>query len=332
MLTVVVTAACLGALAFVPLTSAALPLLNAISLIGGAAAVASTSSAAGAMALAIPNKQRGAVAGWAQAGSFSGTGVGGGVGLWLAVHGGGPRVAALTLAAACVLCALPMLRMRVPSTARAAALKAQAGDLGRRLWALLRTRQGILVCVVVLLPACLGAASNLFAAVAADWHASANVVAVVTGVLGGLVSVPGCIVGGYLSDRFPRRTVYVWVALANAGGEALMAWAPHTPVWFAGMGLTNAFLLGMGYSTLNAIIYECLGEHGAVTVFSVLSSLGNLPVLLMMMVVAWVQTRHGSTAMLLTEAGIAVVALVGYVTLVSVRESIGAVSSGEIAV
>src|SRR5437870_4322534 len=82
---------------------------------------------------------------------------------------------------------------------------------------------------------CLGAASNLFGAIAGDWRASADLVAVVTGMLGGLASVPGCIFGGYLCDRFPRRTFYIFAALANAGGEVLMALAPHTPFWFAAM-------------------------------------------------------------------------------------------------
>jgi hypothetical protein len=72
----------------------------------------------------------------------------------------------------------------------------------------------------------------------------------------------------------------------------------------------------MGFSALSAVVFECLGATGAATISSVLSSVANLPVLVMTMVVGWVQTRHGSTAMLLTEAGVAVIAMGAYVALV----------------
>jgi MFS family permease len=66
-------------------------------------------------------------------------------------------------------------------------------------------------------------------AVAGDWHASADVVATVTGALAGIASIPGCITSGYLCDRFPRRTVFMYCALAGAVAEGLVTLAPHTP-------------------------------------------------------------------------------------------------------
>ena len=232
MICIGVTAAIFVALAFAPLDAAGMPLLSVLSLALGAAGSASGSSATAAMALTTPNEHRGSVAAWQQAGALGGVGLGGGVGLWLAVHAGGPRVAALTLAAVCLLCALPMLRMQVPAREPGIAPRTQARNIGRSVWILLSTRRGILVSLIVVQPSCLGAASNLFGAIAGDWRASADLVAVVTGMLGGLASVPGCIFGGYLCDRFPRRTFYIFAALANAGGEVLMALEihPETPV------------------------------------------------------------------------------------------------------
>jgi MFS family permease len=180
---------------------------------------------------------------------------------------------------------------------------------------LLRTRQGVLAALVVTIPAALGAAANLFAAVAGDWRASADLVAGVTGVLSGLATVPGCMLGGYLCDRFPRRIVYVWSAAACAAGEAAMAWAPHTPAWFAFMVLANAALLGVGFAAVAAVIYECLGPRAAATVAALLGSLCNVPVVAMTALVGWVQTRHGSSAMLLTEAGVGAVSVAAYAAL-----------------
>ena len=321
MICIGVTAAIFVALAFAPLDAAGMPLLSVLSLALGAAGSASGSSATAAMALTTPNEHRGSVAAWQQAGALGGVGLGGGVGIWLPVHAGGPRVAALTLAAVCLLCALPMLRMHVPAREPGIALRTQARNIGRSVWILLSTRRGILVSLIVVQPSCLGAASNLFGAIAGDWRASADLVAVVTGMLGGLASVPGCIFGGYLCDRFPRRTFYIFAALANAGGEVLMALAPHTPFWFAAMALANQFLLGVGFSALSAVIFESLRASGAATISSVLSSLGNLPVVVMTMVVGWVQTRQGSTAMLLTEASVAVIAITAYAVLAYVWRS-----------
>ena len=94
-----------------------------------------------------------------------------------------------------------------------------------------------------------------------------------------------------------------------------MAWAPHTPLWFAGMVLGNGLLLGAGYSALSAVQFDCLGPRSAATVASVLGSLANLPLVAMLPIVGWVQTRHGSTAMLLCEAGVALVSVAGYAAL-----------------
>jgi len=38
--------------------------------------------------------------------------------------------------------------------------------------------------------------NNLWSAVAIDWHAGANMVALVTGVLNGIVCALGCLLGG----------------------------------------------------------------------------------------------------------------------------------------
>jgi len=43
--------------------------------------------------------------------------------------------------------------------------------------------------------------SNLWAAVAPDWHADADTVALVGGVLNGIISAAGCVVGGWVADR-----------------------------------------------------------------------------------------------------------------------------------
>jgi MFS family permease len=302
-------------MSFSPLTPQAMPFLDLMSLLLGVAAAAESAAVTAAMAHTTPNAQRGAVAGWQTVGNLGGSGLGGGAGLWLAVHAGGAPVAGLSLALGCAACMAPLWWMGAPPIVHDVGLRGKAAELGRSVWSLLRTRRGVLVAIVSVIPAGLGAASNLFAAVAGDWRASADLVAIVTGVFGGLATIPGCIVGGYLCDRFPRRVVYIWSALICAGGEAAMALAPHTPFWFGAMVLGNACLLGGAYAGCSAVIFDCLGKSGAATVSSLLSSLANLPLVMMVMVVGWAQSKYGSSAMLLTEAGVAVISVAGYAAL-----------------
>src|SRR5258708_21335890 len=78
--------------------------------------------------------------------------------------------------------------------------------LRRDLWRVARSRIGFPAIVIVFLPIGTGAASNLWAAVADSWRASADTVALVNGALGGIVSAAGCIAGGYLSDPIYPQT------------------------------------------------------------------------------------------------------------------------------
>src|SRR5207237_4115154 len=101
-------------------------------------------------------------------------------------------------------------------------------DVLRDLWQVAKTRAGFLALLICFLPIGSGAASNLWAAVADDWHATAGTVALVTGALNGIVSALGCILGGYGSDRIDRKTAYVLYGLLMAICTVGMAIAPRS--------------------------------------------------------------------------------------------------------
>jgi MFS family permease len=233
LISIVASSVCAAVLAVTPLTRAALPWL-AINVFALAVAgnILFTATAA-ALAVTTPDRERGAVAAWTTTGFLGGIGLGGALGLWLATHAGGFATAGLTLAGLTLACAAPLAILRTPAATGRADLRAHFSGLARAAAELARTRNGALAAILVTLPSGLGAAANLLPAVADDWRASADLVAGVTGVFGGLVSVPGAMLGGYLSDRFPRRQFYVATALAFSAVEAAMAFAPHTPLMFA---------------------------------------------------------------------------------------------------
>jgi MFS family permease len=310
-----VTTACFLAFAATPMTAAAVPVLGVLCFGVSAGAVFTGSAATVAMVLTTPNEERGPIAGWAQTANLGGAGLGGGLGLWLASHAGGPPVAALTMAAICLICAAPLLLMRIPPRPLGATLMGRATEMGGAVWTLARTRTGVLAMVVMTIPAALGASAGLLPAAAASWHASADLVSLVRGVLGGLTTIPGCILGGYLCRRYMHRTVYIWGALAYAGGLGAMALAPHTPFTFAAFVIANGMILGVAFGALSAIIYDALGPRAPATISACLGSLSNLPLMTATVLLGQAEAHLGVNGMLLTEAGLGVVSVAGYAAL-----------------
>ena len=315
LISVALSVCAMAAMALTPLTPAAMPLLSAIALMMGAAVNAGGSSASAAMAMTSPNDERGAVAGWMQCGQLGGQGLGGGLGLWLAQHAGGQLTAAMALAALSALAGLPILFLRTPRRPANVAVGARLGDLANGLWAFVRTRGGALALFINVLPAGLGAAMTLMATVSGDWHASSDLVALVLGAVSGVATLPGCVLGGYLCDRFPRRTVYALAAVAAALGEVAMALGPHTPTGFTVFVVLNAVLQGVAWSSVTAVIFGELGPRAAATVAAVGSSVSNLPVVVMVALLGAIQPKHGSTGMLLTEAAFGLASVVVYVAV-----------------
>jgi MFS family permease len=308
-LSIVALVVCFVGFAFFPLEAADSLRFGALCLASGITSVLSTSAASAALPLTTTKAVRGACAGWRQTGMLGGMGLGGGGALWLASHAGGLPTAALISAGVYLLCMFPFLIVKVPAATRGESAAAAGREAVMALWKLLRGRPGILAAITATLPAGLGAAAYLMPAVAGDWHASADVVATVTGALSGIACIPGCITSGYLCDRFQCLTVYIWCALAGAVAEGLVALAPHTAAGFAAIVLVNSAFTGLAYGSVVAVIYDRLESVGAATVSGVLGSLSNLPVLVVTMIIGAVQTRAGSTAMLFTEAGLGVVSI-----------------------
>ncbi len=185
----------------------------------------------------------------------------------------------------------------------------------RAMAGLLKTRTGLLVALFALAPTGLNEAANLMPALAKEWAAPAETVALVSGVVGGLVSIPGCVLGGYLCRRFAPQAVYIGTGAACALMEAVIAFSSRTPAIFAAMVLLNAAVVGTNWAAITGVIFEILGEEGAATVSSLMSSLANAPIVVMAMVVGAMQQRFGTHTMFLGEAGIATACLLGLTLL-----------------
>jgi PAT family beta-lactamase induction signal transducer AmpG len=319
------TAAGVVACGLAPGGTSGLPLLWTLVLLMSTATTFVAMSVEALMAHHTPDELKGRASGWFQAGNLGGGGLGGGAGLWMAQHLSAPWIAAAALAGVCVLCALALLRIREP--ARGPPRSAATGDatpqfqsaLSRQwsdllavlkdVWGMMNSRRGFLALLVVFLPITTGAASNLFAAVADGWKASADTVALVNGTLGGVAQMVGCLIGGFFCDRLSRKSAYLLYGAAQALCAIGMALAPRSESMFALFTMLYSVLNGMGYAAFSAVALETIGLGSAATEYNVFASLSNMPILYMGLAEGWAYARFGSSAMLYTEAALAAVAI-----------------------
>jgi MFS family permease len=264
------------------------------------------------MAHATTPEEKGRAGGWSQAGNLGGTGLGGGAGLWLAQHVSAAWISGAALGAVCVLSAVAVLFLKEPAAEhRETRFLSSLANVGREVWSICRARTGYLVLFIMLLPIGVGAAQNLWAAVAGDWHASADTVALVNGALGGVISMFGCLAGGYISDLIDRKGAYCIFGVLLAFSAVAMAAFPHTQAMFVVFTCLYAFVLGLSYAAFGAATLEAIGTGAAATKYNVIAGISNIPIAYQTLIDGWAQTRWGSSGMLWVEAacGVAAVAL-----------------------
>lgn len=303
----IVTGLFIAASGFLPMTQASLPALSLLIVLASVTSSGCGTAASGLLAHAVPDEEKGRAAGWSQAGNIGGQGMGGGLGLWLAQHAGGMPVAAAVIGGICAACALALISLKEPPHGhRVPSLAKTARNVVFDLWGLVRSRLGFLAIVLVLLPIATGAASNLFAAIASDWRATADTVALVTGFAGGIASAFGSLLIGYVADRFDRKATYLVAGASSAACAIAMAVLPHTPMVFVVLTLLYAVTNGFMYAIFFAVSLEAIGKGAAATKSQLMSCGANLPIALATYVEGAVQTRSGSIAMLWADAGLTI--------------------------
>ncbi len=285
-------------------------LLLSILAFGASLSSTFTAQVTGAFAAHGEGKKGGA-ASWFMAGSIGGIGAGGGLALWLAEHvPTAPWLAGACPAVFCLLCCTGLLWLDEPEHPhRVTLLSDTLANMWRALVSLMRSRQGIIVSVMLVLPIGSGAAGNLWSAVSGDWHAGADLVALATGVAAGGASAAGALAMGWICDRAGARQAYVTAGVVMALLALAMAAAPRTPQIFAVFTLAYAFSNGAMYAGFAAAMLESIGPVCAATKVPLLTCFTNVPILVMTLVDGRAQTRLGSGGMLVTEAVVGLAAV-----------------------
>jgi MFS transporter, PAT family, beta-lactamase induction signal transducer AmpG len=294
----------------VPAEAGSLTMLTAIVLASNFAVTFLAMAVESLMAYCSPADSKGRAGGWFQAGNLGGYGLGGGAGLWLAQTLPPPWIGSAALALVGLVCAAALAFVpEPPAHTHAGSLRRTLVELAKDLWQVARSRRGFLALLICFLPIGTGAASNLWAAIADDWHASASTVALVTGVFGGIVSAIGCLIGGYLCDRMNRKAAYALYGILQAACAVAMALAPRSEAMYILFTLVYALFNGFTYAAFSAVTLEAIGRGAAATKYSLFASLSNMPIGYMTAVDGWAAGAFGSGAMLHVEAAIAILAL-----------------------
>ena len=255
----------------------------------------------GFMAKCIKENEKGKASGWYQAGSLVGVGAGGGVGLWFTTHYT-VVIAGMVLCIVSVLFALVILLIKDVPHEKEKTILSELAAMGKDIFAMLKVPVALLVIFLMLLPIGTGAAANLWSAIAKDWHTNADIVALVTGILSGFVSAVGCVVGGFIVDRWGNWIAYLGSGIVCALVTFIMAIMPLQPyVYIAGV-LAYTFGIGLVNAAFTSVILFAIGKRNVATKYSLLASLGNLPVVYMTAFDGWAHDKYNSKFMLLAEA------------------------------
>jgi MFS transporter, PAT family, beta-lactamase induction signal transducer AmpG len=325
-----VSCTALVAMAFIPFTKENLGVYQVLIVVNSLAITFLGMAVEGLLAHNTPEHERGRAAGWFQAGNLGGSGLGGG-GALIVAENTSTTAAFLVLAGALASCSFtlflipdaPSEKLQVASKSFADWVRAMAASIKhvfKDLYKTLASRRGIIALVICFIPLCAGAAVNLFGAIAGRWQTSAETVAIVTGVLGGVVAAAGCLFGGWFSDQMSRRVAYVLSGVLLAGVALAMAFCPRNVYTYVGFTLAYQFVSGMCYGTFTAFVLEVIGLGAIATKYNALASLSNIPITYMTVILGGVSTDHGPRAMLLADAGSAMIGLgVLFVAILIVR-------------
>ena len=309
LVSVVMCAVGMFTMAAVPLGAGTFKLIELVILMASIASTFLCFAVEAMVAHLTPREDMGRVGGWLQAGNLGGTGIGGGIGLWLLtrLHDGwetGLIVGGLTLACSAVLPLIP----DVPRDILGSTVLGSVRHTLEELWKIARRREGALCALLCFVPVGTGAASAVLgqAEVAAHWGVGADTVSMIQGFLGGAVSMVGCVAGGYGCIRLGAKAGYVVYGAMMAVNTLAMALIPETPAVYVVGCLTYQFITGLTYAAFTAFVLEAIGTKLAATKYNGFASLSNTPIWYMGLVIAAVETSFGTKGMLIAESAFGV--------------------------
>jgi MFS family permease len=299
-----------------PIKVESLPMMTVIVFLASFANTFLAMATESLVAYDTPNNLKGRASGWLQAGNLGGLGLGGGAGLWLAERLPAAWMPGAVIALACLSCTFGLIFLSEPkSTLREKSYFQTISNLNKDIWSVMKSRMGFLALVLCFLPIGSGAASNLWSAVSKDWGASADTVALLIGVIGGILSATGCLIGGWICDLMDRKKGYIIFGLMQAFCAIGMAYSPRTQQMFILWTSLYAVSTGLTYAGFSAFTLEAIGKGAAATKYNVFASLSNAPIYYMIYIDEWAHGKWNASGMLNIEAIMAFIGVTLFITV-----------------
>lgn len=153
-------------------------------------------------------------------------------------------------------------------------------------------------------PMASGAAVGLLPGVARQYGVDGDHVAWINGLLGGVMMAAGSAAMSLVRTRMRVPVLYMTAALVNCVCIAVLWLGPLSPdTYYTGV-LLYLFTVGTCYAVFTAVVLEFLGDSGKSGSgrYSIINSLGNIPVLYMLQVDGWGADRWGGRGLAAAEA------------------------------
>ena len=186
--------------------------------------------------------------------------------------------------------------------------EADPGQTMRRVWAEFKATflrwKAIPYTLVLGLPIGSGAAVALLTGVAQDYGVNSQSVAWMNGVGGSLLLAGGALSASLIPARLRASVAYCLMGIVNGASIGVLGFGPMRPgTYFLGIAL-YLFTVGANYALFTAVVLEFMGASGKTGSgrYSIINSVGNVPVLYMIVLDGWGGSRWGARGISATEA------------------------------
>lgn len=260
----------------------------------------------GLMAYEVQTTKLGAASGFYTAGGIFAKAVAGAGTLWLLTHLVDRFLVATLSIGAAVVAATAIVLVSPSRSTPFNQLPAKLLSALEELWMFLRTRNGALIALLCVVPFGAGSEAGLIGAIAREWSVTPNQLAAF-GTLGVVTGIFGAIFAGWLSTRIGPWLTYIilgWVLIAIM---LSLTFAPRTATYFLSLEQFYRVASAGCYAALLGIVMKAIGTGAASTKAAALWSLANFASAYPTSIEGAVHDRSGTSAMLLTDAGLGAV-------------------------
>lgn len=286
----------------VPVNADGVWLLTALVFLTASAAQVASASMNALLVLTVEKPRLSEASGYLQSGSLVMQGISAAGGLWIATHLG---ITASTLFLAALLVPTWLAVLPIVEPARILtriSLKQRLATIGREVVDMAKQPRRRWVMVAFLTPIGVGGASFLWAAVASQWHAGADAVALTTGLGAAAASAFGAFIYGRFIGNRDRMASFLFTAIVLVFAAIFLATLPREAVYFVVGTLVYSVALGFSWTSFSALQFETVGDGAVASKTALLNAFGNVPLVYMPVVLGFVHDHGSVTAMLLFEA------------------------------